>query len=863
MTLQTGTHLGSYEIRGPLGAGGMGEVYRAWDARLGREVAVKVLPQSAATNPDRLRRFELEARAAGALNHPNVLAVYDVGSHESLPYIVSELLDGDTLRGQIRAGGLTPRKAVEHAVQIARGLAAAHQRGIVHRDLKPENVFVTRDGHVKILDFGLAKLRDDSGSGPEAETDTHETRPGVVMGTVPYLSPEQVRGLPADSRSDIFAFGAVLYEMLARRRAFTGETTSEIETAILREEPPELATIDGRIPAALDRVVRRCLEKRPEDRFAAAQDVAFALEAAATATGPSPVADAGRGERGRRTLALLAALLVGLVVGALLLAGLRPPAAPPSYTQLTFRRGAILSARFSQDGQTVVYSAAWQGQPAQVYTTRIGSHEDRPLGLEGMVLSVSARDEVAVKEGRFLGQRWSGRREQGTLARVSLAGGAPRDLLDDVTAADWDPEGRDLAVLHAGRLEYPIGHVVYAPEGLLYSVRAVPGGRFVVLEDQEGAPGGPYRFVVSLIDRAGKRTVLSPGWRYWWNLSWSAATREIFFAARRDDDFALHAVSLAGRERLVARIQGDFELHDVDPRGRLLLEQRFRAGRVAGVPPGESRERDLSWLDYNGVSDLSADGRQLVLGGWSPILPGTEGTYLRRTDGSPAVRLGDENGLSLSPDGRFVLALPPERDFADHLVLVPTGAGERRELRHGSLRFSEEDAAWFPDGKRIAVVGGENRRGGKSLFVWDIEPTAPPRPLSVEGDLGSPVVSPDGRAVAVKAGAAGILLCPADGGPARRMPGGTASDDPIRWSGDGRWLFVQREGTAQEQRRLVAWIDRIEIATGTRQPWKELTPPDPTGFFGFGRAFVTPDGRSYAYAFGFCIGSLYLAEGLR
>ncbi|HSD29932.1 MAG TPA: serine/threonine-protein kinase [Vicinamibacteria bacterium] len=356
MTLQTGARLGAYEIRGALGAGGMGEVYRAWDGRLGREVAVKVLPESAATNPDRLRRFEQEARAAGALNHPNVLAVYDVGSHESLPYIVSERLEGDTLRTQIRAGGLTPRKAVEHAIQIARGLAAAHQRGIVHRDLKPENVFVTRDGHVKILDFGLAKLRGDAPSDPEAETATHETRPGVVLGTVPYLSPEQVRGLPADARSDIFALGSVLYEMLARRRAFTGETTAEIETAILREEPPDLSTIDPRIPTTLDRVVRRCLEKRPEDRFQTAQDVAFALDAVGPGgtTTESRVAEAGSSRRPRAPLLLVAPLVLGGALGALLLAALRPTPVMPSYTQLTFGRGTILSARFSHDGQTVV-----------------------------------------------------------------------------------------------------------------------------------------------------------------------------------------------------------------------------------------------------------------------------------------------------------------------------------------------------------------------------------------------------------------------------------------------------------------------------------------------------------------------------
>ncbi len=861
MALQTGSRLGSYEVRGSLGAGGMGEVYRAWDARLGREVAVKVLPPSAAGEPDRLRRFELEARAAGALNHPNVLAVYDVGAHESSPYIVSELLDGDTLRGRIRAGGLTPRKAVELAVQVARGLSAAHQRGIVHRDLKPENVFVTRDGHVKILDFGLAKLSDEARSDPEGETATHETRPGVVLGTVPYLSPEQVRGLPADARSDIFALGAVLYEMLARRRAFVGETTSEIQTAILREEPPELATIDSRIPPALDRIARRCLEKRPEDRFESARDVAFALEAVGSTGAPATV-DAVR--RRRRVAGWMAALLVSLAAGAGLLAIRGRPTPPPAYTQLTFRRGAILSARFSHDGQTVVYSAAWHGRPAQVYATRVGSREDRSLDVEGIVLSVSARDEVAVKLGSFRGQRAWGRREEGTLARVSLAGGSPRELVEGVVAADWDPEGQELAVVRRvqgrKRLEYPIGRELY--HGDLFSVRALPGQRFAVLEMEQTAEGR-YRSVVALIDRTGGRTVLSPGWRQWFDLTWSPSSRELLFAARRMDDFGLHAVSLEGRERLVARIPGDFNVHDADVRGRLLIEQRFRGGKVAGVPPGESRERDLSWMDFTTAQDLSLDGRQLVLGGWSPVVAGTEGTYLRRTDESTAVRLGDENGLALSPDGRFVLALPTEQDESDRLVLVPTGAGERRDLRHGGLRFTEEASAWFPDAQRIAVVAGRERRGPKRLFVWSIEPGAAPRALSAEGELSSPVVSPDGRRVVVKAGVQGVLVCPVDGGPARIVPGVTPEDVPIRWSGDGLWLYVQPEAPGPHEGAMPGRIDRIEIATGTREPWRELMPADPAGVFLIGRAFITPDGQSYAYQFVSSVGRLYVAEGLR
>jgi Tol biopolymer transport system component len=843
----------------------MGEVYRAWDGRLGREVAIKVLPESAATNPDRLRRFEQEAKAAGALNHPNVLAVYDVGEHESLPYIVSELLEGDTLRAQVRSGGLTPRKAVEHAVQIARGLAAAHQRGIVHRDLKPENVFLTRDGQVKVLDFGLAKLREETKSDPEGETATHETRPGVVLGTVPYLSPEQVRSLPADARSDIFALGAVLYEMLARRRAFGGETTAEIETAILRADPPELAAIDPQIPPALDRIVRRCLEKRPEDRFQTAQDVAFALEAVGMGgtTAEPRVTEARAGRRSRVPLLLFAALLVGGALGAVLLAILRPAPAMPSYTQLTFGRGTILSARFSHDGQTVVYSAAWDGQPAQVYATRIGSREARPLGLEGVVLSVSSKDEVAVKRGRFLGRRMAGQPDIGTLARVSLAGGAPRDVLDDVMAADWDPEGQDLAVLRRvggeKRLEYPIGHVVEDKDDL-FNVRVLPGGRLATFRSEE-TELGLWHHSLLLLGSSGQKIVLSGGWTQWPYLSWSQATREILFVASREgEDVGLHAVSLAGRERLVARLPGDSDQHDVDLRGRLLVEQRSVGGRLAGRLPGDSQERELSWLGYAELPGLSADGRQILVTAYRGPHSHAHDLFLRNLDGSPAVRLGEYYGLSLSPDGRWALAFPSGRYSSDHLVLVPTGAGEPRELRHASIP-SFGTATWFPDGKRIAVVTSE-WRSRKHLFVWDIDVSVPPRALSPIGDIGHPVVSPDGRSVVAWVAGTGLALYPVDGGPGRPVRGGATQDEPLRFTSDGRWLFVRRTPVDHPNTTRV-WIDRIDMVTGKREPWKELTPTDPAGVRAIGTVHLTPDGKGYVYAFYATLGDLYLAEGVR
>ena len=278
MTLAAGTKLGPYEILAPIGAGGMGEVYRAKDPRLGRDVAIKVLPVSFSQDADRLKRFEQEARAAGVLNHPGITAVFDIGTEAGSPYIVTELLEGETLRARLSTGAIAPRKAVDYAVQIARGLAAAHEKGIIHRDLKPENLFLTNDGRVKILDFGLAKLKSEKEEGSQTDLQTVSgTQPGVVLGTMGYMAPEQVRGRAADKRSDLFAFGTILYEMLAGQRAFRGDSAADTITAILTKEPPDLSQTNKDVHPGLDRIVRHCLEKNPEERFESARDVAFDL----------------------------------------------------------------------------------------------------------------------------------------------------------------------------------------------------------------------------------------------------------------------------------------------------------------------------------------------------------------------------------------------------------------------------------------------------------------------------------------------------------------------------------------------------------------------------------------------------------
>src|SRR2546427_4625801 len=296
MVIAAGTKLGPYEIIAPLGAGGMGEVYRARDTRLGRDVAVKLLPSSFSGNSDRLHRFEQEACAAGALNHPNILVIHHIDTHEGVPYIVSELLEGETLRQRMSGAALAQRRVIDYASQIAHGLAAAHEKGIVHRDLKPDNIFITKDGRAKILDFGLAKLTQPDGSQSQTEIPTRrvDTNPGVVMGTVGYMSPEQVRGKAIDHRSDIFSFGAILYEMLSGRRAFHGESAADMMSAILKEDPPELSETNHTVSPALERLVNHCLEKDPEARFHSARDLAFAIEAlsgstpASTQTMPVP-----------------------------------------------------------------------------------------------------------------------------------------------------------------------------------------------------------------------------------------------------------------------------------------------------------------------------------------------------------------------------------------------------------------------------------------------------------------------------------------------------------------------------------------------------------------------------------------------
>src|SRR5438067_10482042 len=345
-----GKIVGHYRVLELIGSGGMGEVYRARDERLGRDVALKLIRSASADNADRLRRFELEARAAAALNHPNILSIYDVGFEDSVPYIVSELLQGKTLRQRLSEGRIPFSEASNYALQIAQGLTAAHERHIVHRDLKPENLFLTEEGRVKILDFGVAKLQPPPSDDRSVETLTTVTKTGAVVGTVAYMSPEQLRGKSVDHRSDIFSFGAILYEMLAGHRAFSGETEVDTITAVLREDPPEIRLGGNDVPAAFEQIVRHCLEKEPENRFQSARDLAFALNTVSDVPSGRHRTFLGWRSRLPRWASLLTAALVAVAAG-LLGGAILKPVHNPVYRRLTFERGTIYSARFTPDGR--------------------------------------------------------------------------------------------------------------------------------------------------------------------------------------------------------------------------------------------------------------------------------------------------------------------------------------------------------------------------------------------------------------------------------------------------------------------------------------------------------------------------------
>ena len=682
----SGSRLGPYELQSRLGAGGMGEVYKARDTRLRRDVAVKILPESFAQDSDRLLRFEQEAQAVAALNHPNILSVHDVGLHEDVHYIVIELLDGETLRDKLAHGPIPPRRAVDYAIQIARGLASAHERGIIHRDLKPENLFITKDGRVKILDFGLAKqitpLMPDSDAPTIGQV---QTSVGVVLGTVGYMSPEQVRGQAADQRSDIFAFGTVLYEMLTAQRAFKGASSVETMNAILKSEPEELVRT-GQVWPSLQKIVQHCLEKNPDQRFQSAQDLAFALETVGDTSGVSQALPASSAAKPNR-FAVLSAILAILLVGAAALGTYSLTSHPPQpeFTQLTYRLGYVQAVRFTPDGQNIVYGASWDQPLFKLYNSPIDGSEGHPLDLPpAELLSVSHSSELAIAMN---GKTWLGFGSR--LARARMDGGAPRELEDEIIAADWSPGGQ-IAVARVQKgscqVEYPIGTVLYKMNGWISHMRFAPQGDAIAFIEHPIATDD--RGNISMVDLRGNKRSLTREWIGAQGLAWAPGGNEIWFTATADTDVnrPLYAVTRSGKQRVILRTPGGLYLEDIAVDGRVLLRRDERRIQTeAGQLGGESRS--LSWREIMLARAISRDGKYALI---TDETGKDYGSYLRKLDGSPAVLLGFGDARAISPDGAWVTSIPPED--TTKILILPTGIGQPKTI--AAPNFQYRDANW-------------------------------------------------------------------------------------------------------------------------------------------------------------------------
>jgi len=862
--LPADTLLGPYRIIAPIGAGGMGEVYRAVDTRLGREVAIKVLSSHLSHDAEALHRFEQEARSAGMLNHPNILSIYDIGVQDGMRFIVSELLEGESLRARLRSGPVPPRKATDYAVQVARGLAAAHDKGIVHRDLKPENLFITRDGHVKILDFGLVKLMD--GRLPfdnRGAVDEHAptlpvtpTEPGRILGTVGYMAPEQVRGASGDHRSDIFSFGVILYEMLAGRAPFRGDSPIETLNAILKDDPAELIDLGVNVPPALDRVVRHCLEKNPDDRFQSARDLAFGLGSMSGLTSQVISFRTLPRIRPRAMLRPFLFALMFLAIAAIAYfvgtrRGTRPPA---SFKRLTYRSGTIRSAFFSPDGSTVFYGAKLGGQPISIYSVRADSPESRDLALgTADILAVSSTGQLAISLDRHPAGYL---RDTGTLAQVAIAGGAPRAILEDVEAATWTPDGSALAVVRTidgrCRLEYPIGKVLYDTVGWISHPRFDPKGDVIAFIDHPFT--NDDRGTVSLVTIATREKVdLTDSHESLEGLAWTPKGDELWFASNETDTprgRAIVAVNRRGKQRTIISSPTWLWLHDIARDGRALVtEQTVRAGILASVP-GDSREHDLSWLDYSVVRDLSPDGKTIVFSESGEAGGATFGVYIRDVDGSPAVRLGEGTTEALSPDGKWVLSITRAEDKPPQLRMLPTGAGQPRVLPNGDI--SPRNARWFPDGKRILFTGTRGKTAPR-LWVMSIDGGGPV-PIGPEGAVGT-VIAPDGKRVLARTKERKWFFFPVDGaGEAQAVPALEPNDVPVRFASDGHSIYAGTFG------RIPAPLTKVNLLTGDRTVEREVMPSQAAGLINVGPVWPTPDGMTAVYSYTRLLSDLYLVQ---
>jgi eukaryotic-like serine/threonine-protein kinase len=862
--LSVGMKLGPYEVVAPVGAGGMGEVYLARDTRLGRDVAVKVLPARFSNAAEFRERFEREARAISALNHSRICTLYDVGHQDGVDYLVMEYLEGETLAERLKRGALPLKETLRVGMEVCEALDVAHRAGIVHRDLKPANIMLTKSG-VKLMDFGLAKAsaaRGGTGSGGNApllsaaETIsgpspmTPLTGAGQVVGTIQYMSPEQIEGKEADARSDIFALGAVLYEMATGKRPFEGKSQISVASAILEKEPQPIRTWQPLTPTAFERVVSTCLQKNPEERFQSAWDVRLELKWIAE----NPVAQvkasegAGAAKLWTRALpwALVGILLAACCVAAWLFLRRENTAALLHYQQVTFDRGFVYAARFARDGSSVLYSATWEGQPLQIYSTEPGSPESRALNLaHSSLYSVSDRD-LLISEGcqdRYIGNC------QGTLAQVPISGGSPREIANDVVTADWSPDGSELALVRHTQgkyvLEYPRGKVIYETYKPMVWLRVAPDGKMLAVMEsyEEWGDAG----LVRVLDTSGKELTHSALYVSIEGMAWAPSGKEVWFGGTIENGWAdaIYALRMNGKTHMVMRFPGELRLHDIAKDGRMLLSKESWRSDVMYGHTGEKGERKLPWLDYAGLRDMSEDGKWVSFADWGTAA-GAEGLgFVRKTDGSPAVKLGRWDYPVISPDGKWVLASQADvsANWNSSVGVLPTGPGEVRKIGMKGIQ-QLQSLGWMPDGKAFYYAGEDGK--GFRMYVHDLEggatravtPVITVRSLYFETHL----VSPDGKWIFARDTSGKPRLYPLDGGATRDVAGLEPTDVWIRWDASGREAYVYKD------EKTSATVYRLDVNSGKREEVGKLAPADVAGVTSISNVAYTADGKTYAYS---------------
>jgi eukaryotic-like serine/threonine-protein kinase len=864
MALASGTKLGPYETQALLGAGGMGEVYRARDTRLGREVAIKILAQHLSAQPELKERFDREARAISSLNHPRICTLYDIGHQNGLDFLVMEYLDGESLAVRLQKGPLPLKETLRIGMEVCEALEVAHRAGIIHRDLKPANIMLTRSG-AKLMDFGLAKsAAGTNGGSPNAlllssakTVDAGSpisplTTAGAVLGTIQYMSPEQIEGQPADQRSDLFALGAVLYEMATGKRPFDGKSQISVANAILEKTPEPISVIQPVTPPAFERVVNTCLEKSPDDRFQSARDVRLELSWVSDTAVQRVTQDAvPAAHKVSNILGWGVALIFALVAVGLFLLGNREKP-QPRFTNVTFRDGALQAARFSHDGQTIVYSGEWENQPPQVSVARVGSPESRLLGISSAtVASVSASDDLAVLLGCeqvFLIDC------KGTLATMSLAGGAPRSLAEHVAYADWDPDGKQLAISvfsgEGARLEFPPGHVLCQQKaGWFGHPRFSPDGSRIAFENHPIS--GNDEGALETVDLSGKRAVLVPDDVSLEGVAWSPDGKEVWYAGTSNGGWAdtIFAVSLSGKKRTVLTMPY-VRLHDIAKDGRVLLSHESWRRQLKGFFPGDKVEQPYSWLDDTEATGISDDGRWISFaeGGETYYLENDYMAYYRATNGSPAVLLG-AGTAAISPDGKWLLSTSTK---SHKLQLQPLGPGKSRELPTPGLKNFDHQG-WSGDGRQI-VYEAQTDQNDWNVYQQRID-GGPPALVKAGARNVFPHLSHDGELLALREEQGGISLYRAGNPQPVSMKGVLESEYPVLFLTDGRTLLVGATSGNELELTLV------DLANGHRESWKSVPIEVQTG--GQQLAFtVTPDLKYYTYSSPRYTSDLFIVENL-